>query len=343
MLHHESIDVHNYLIGQHQYHKKVFKFEHRDRIKILQISDIQLESDSAQCRDYDGLCETTQTITFMQKLFREDKPDLVVFGGDNVYGKYNDKQARKVLEKILQPVESEQIDFVAILGNHDVERYGMSVTAMHELFRSKNALFSGNGVLTIQHNDIPICNIFFFDYIHNMGILWFFYQFLPTNVLIQLRLPVGTSTNGNVNGITREQVNWFRYETENRNWNSSIVFNHVPLPEYNSLNFDKVIGDNYESVSSFAVNEHSNSFWNALTSAQIGVVSVAHDHINDFCGNLSSGPHLCYSGGSGYTTYGRKGWPRRVRYFVIDKNGRIQTYKRLDDEDLSMIHSQNLN
>lgn len=81
----------------------------------------------------------------------------------------------------------------------------------------------------------------------------------------------------------------------------------------------------------------------------VKAVFIGHDHINDFCGNLD-GVWFCYGGGSGYHGYGMVGWPRRARVILAEllkmEEGtwmgleRIRTWKRLDDEMLSMIDEQ---
>lgn len=82
----------------------------------------------------------------------------------------------------------------------------------------------------------------------------------------------------------------------------------------------------------------------------VKAVFVGHDHTNDFCGNLD-GIWFCYGGGFGYHGYGRFEWPRRARIISIQlvkgKNAwmgveRIKTWKRLDDDKLSMIDAQTL-
>lgn len=75
---------------------------------------------------------------------------------------------------------------------------------------------------------------------------------------------------------------------------------------------------------------------------------VGHDHTNDFCGNID-GIWVCYGGGCGYHGYGKAWWSRRARVIRVELGKshrdwagveRITTWKRLDDEELSMIDEQ---
>lgn len=86
-----------------------------------------------------------------------------------------------------------------------------------------------------------------------------------------------------------------------------------------------------------------------VESGDVKAVFTGHDHINDFCGELT-GIHLCYAGGFGYHAYGRAGWSRRARMVVasLEKTDKgvwgavksIKTWKRLDDEHLTAIDAQ---
>jgi hypothetical protein len=78
-------------------------------------------------------------------------------------------------------------------------------------------------------------------------------------------------------------------------------------------------------------------------------VFTGHDHLNDFCGELT-GIQLCYAGGFGYHAYGKAGWSRRARVVMasLEKTEQggwgavksIKTWKRLDDEHLTTVDGQ---
>lgn len=104
-----------------------------------------------------------------------------------------------------------------------------------------------------------------------------------------------------------------------------------------------------EGISSASVN--SGFFTTMVEAGDVKAAFVGHDHINDFCGELT-GIHLCYAGGFGYHAYGKAGWSRRARVVVANlektENGgwgavkSIKTWKRLDDEDLTAIDGRAL-
>lgn len=112
--------------------------------------------------------------------------------------------------------------------------------------------------------------------------------------------------------------------------------------------FQKSIGQFQEAIACSLVN--SGVLRTFVSMGDVKAVFVGHDHTNDFCGNLD-GIWFCYGGGFGYHGYGRIEWPRRARIISIQlvkgKNAwmgveRIKTWKRLDDDKLSMIDAQTL-
>ncbi|MBT7450638.1 MAG: hypothetical protein HN793_07400, partial [Rhodospirillaceae bacterium] len=206
---HEALRVHRRLLMQYRYDNKTIAFPAHGSLRVLHFTDVQIASFTDTCKNYAGPCDAGQSVRFLQRLLAEDRPDLVVLGGDNVDGKHGDAAAREVLTRILEPIRNARIPFVAILGNHDIYRYQMSVSDMHAFFQEQGALFSGNGVLGIQDGQDTICQIFLLDYMYQFTLLWAFYQHIPTHALATVGLPTGISRDRNENSITAEQVAWF--------------------------------------------------------------------------------------------------------------------------------------
>lgn len=126
-----------------------------------------------------------------------------------------------------------------------------------------------------------------------------------------------------------------------------LAYFHIPLPEYASFDSSNFTGVKQEGISSASVN--SGFFTTLVEAGDVKAVFTGHDHVNDFCGKLTS-IHLCYAGGFGYHAYGKAGWSRRARVVVVSlekaENGRwedvksIKTWKRLDDHNLTGIDGQ---
>lgn len=128
-----------------------------------------------------------------------------------------------------------------------------------------------------------------------------------------------------------------------------LVYFHIPLPEFSSFDASNYTGVKQEGISSASVN--SGFFATMVEAGDVKAVFTGHDHINDFCGELS-GIQLCYAGGFGYHAYGKAGWSRRARVVVVSMEKydnthwgnvkSIKTWKRLDDKYLTAIDGQAL-
>ena len=154
--------------------------------------------------------------------------------------------------------------------------------------------------------------------------------------------------------IKQTQIDWFtstsqelrkaREKNNDRNrFHSSLVFMHIPLPEYAQSDLFITGGQRREPTEGPSFNSH---LYDALADEGIAALGCGHDHVNDFCGlrpqqgqqdgkpACQLGPWLCYAGGSGfggYCSYGENRYHRRTRVWEFDtKTGAIQTWKRVE-------------
>jgi len=334
---------HAAICGQQVYSLSEMSMPSSGDLKILQIADVQIAHMSDECQqltpeEKTWPCNGRNTTAFVKRLIEYDRPDLVIFTGDNVYAPTSDAYSRKLLTEITRDVFEAGIQFALVIGNHDVEMPWVSVTNMHRFMRRRRsemgggALLSGNGLIRITAQEQTLIHIHLFDYMHQYCIFC---------------LHGAESQEGEAGAyrpVTESQIRDFE-----RNSNSSvtsIAFAHIPLKEYDDLLvaskrnvLHRRMGFNYEKVSYGSPNR----LYDALQAKNVKLFSAGHDHINDFCGRKQGGVYLCYSGGIGYTTYGSEGWPRRARMFIITKHRtatRIRTYKRLDDANFSRMHDE---
>ena len=136
-------------------------------IKILQLTDTQI-IDAGQCR-YDarlsqGEKEKWATNTMEENAFKymrdaitQTDPDLIVLTGDNVYGEFDD--TGRVLERFIQEMDSYQIPWCSVFGNHDNEtERGIDWTvsqyenARYSIFKRGNVEGNSNYTLGITAN-----------------------------------------------------------------------------------------------------------------------------------------------------------------------------------------------
>lgn len=317
--------------GQDSFHVARMEMPLSGEFKVLQIADVQIGHLNDACKDLtkeedQWPCDGRNTTAFIERLTRNEKPDLVVFTGDNVYGTKGEKYAQKLLALMTMPMRELKIPFVMVLGNHDVELPFMSATKMHVFLRKDSsaggagALMSGNGVIKVMRNHTELIQIHLFEYMYR-------YCIRCTNGV--------QSPNGGYLAVTEKQIR--RFEEQSNPRVPSLAFAHIPLAEYKGMPMVGG-GDNFDSLN-FAAD---GKLYDALYRQNVSVFSAGHDHNNDFCGRRSGGVYLCYGGGVGYTTYGKAGWARRARIFVV-QNGTVRTYIRRDDANFSKTRDRYAN
>lgn len=108
--------------------KPELRINDSERFKIMQAADLHLSTGTGICRDPvpeervpGEKCEADpRTLEFVERLLDEEKPDLVVFSGDEVNGD-TAKDAQSAVFKFVKPLVDRKIPYAAIFGNHDDE------------------------------------------------------------------------------------------------------------------------------------------------------------------------------------------------------------------------------
>ncbi|XP_018487251.1 probable inactive purple acid phosphatase 29 [Raphanus sativus] len=331
------------------------------QFKILQVADMHYANGkSTWCSDvsliqYWFSCSDLNTIAFMSRVIAAEKPDLIVFTGDNIFGS-DVKDAVKSMDAAFAPAIASKIPWVAVLGNHDQESTLSRQELMIYIVMLPNTLSQVNPPEAFHIDGFGNYNL----EIHGVA-----ESSLQEKSLLNLYfLDSGDhSSVPSIKGydwIKTSQQLWYNQTSKRlqREYNEEpnpqqgtapgLAYFHIPLPEFK--NFDTknaTTGVRQEATGSATKN--SGFFTTLVARGDVKSVFVGHDHINDFCGELK-GVNLCYGGGIGYHAYGKAGWERRARVVVADlnKNGTgswgdvksIRTWKRLDDEHLSVIDAQ---
>ncbi|KAG2326997.1 hypothetical protein Bca4012_035902 [Brassica carinata] len=333
------------------------------QFKILQVADMHYANGaSTWCKDVRlsqlFQCSDLNTTAFMTRVIALEKPDLIVFTGDNIYG-YDVKDAVKSMDAAFAPAIASKIPWVAVLGNHDQESKLTRQELMNYIVKLPNTFSQVNPPEAAHYIDG------FGNY--NLEIHGVAESSLQEKSLLNLYfLDSGDySSVPSIKGydwIKTSQQLWYNQTSKRlqREYNEEpspqqgtapgLAYFHIPLPEF--ANFDTksaTKGVRQEATGSAKIN--SGFFTTLVARGDVKSVFVGHDHVNDFCGELQ-GVNLCYGGGFGYHAYGKTGWARRARIVVADLNKKgtgswgdiksIQTWKRLDDEQLSVIDAQML-
>ncbi|KAL7117653.1 hypothetical protein ACP275_03G085800 [Erythranthe tilingii] len=332
----------------------------RGEFRVLQVADMHFaDGKTTPCEDVlpqqMAACSDLNTTAFIRRVILAEKPDLIVFTGDNIFG-FDATDAAASMNAAFAPAVSSNIPWAAVLGNHDQESTLSRQGVMKHIVGMKNTLSQVNptGVHVIDGYGN-----------YNLEVRGVQGSNLVNKSLLNLYfLDSGDySTVPSIPGygwIKPSQQVWFQHTSSKlkRSYTNKphpqkgqapgLAYFHVPLPEYSSFDSSNFTGEKLEgAISSPTVN--SGFFTTMVESGDVKAVFTGHDHLNDFCGELT-GIHLCYAGGFGYHAYGKAGWARRARMVVasLEKSDKgswgevksIKTWKRLDDEHLTAIDGQ---
>ena len=90
----------------------------------MQIADLHFSVNQGECRDTaltPCASSDNKTLSFLDSVLVKEKPDLVVFTGDQLNGQSTSWDAKTVLAKFARTVTDRQIPWAAVFGNHDDE------------------------------------------------------------------------------------------------------------------------------------------------------------------------------------------------------------------------------
>ncbi|KAF8325842.1 Metallo-dependent phosphatase-like protein [Cantharellus anzutake] len=333
--------------------------------KIMQIADLHYSVSEGVCRDTNMSppCKKgdVTTDTLLSRALDIEKPDLVVFTGDQLNGQGTSWDSKSVLAKFAKTVIDKGINWAAVFGNHDDQTDLNRIEEMKILEALPFSLSKagprevdgvGNYVLKVRSPDpskTHLLTLYFIDSGAYASRGWSFWkppEYDWIKPVCSHRIdpierpftPDGGKDLGHIWNVALESRQNQSSKTLAKP--NAMVFFHIPLPEaYYPADEDTKKPSRFnvgEELDGPGSPKHNSGFFEAgilrVTESEAGgreikVIGNGHCHITDRCRRIS-GVWMCFGGGGSYSGYGRIGFDRRFRiYNVSDFGETIQTYK----------------
>lgn len=288
-------------------------------LKILSFTDTHLD-------DRENACYWTMRL--LRETIQSERPDLVLFLGDNVTGGSN----RERLDAFTLLLTQLQTPWCAILGNHEGDNpYSESRSEMVRSFRRSPfclipsqpaCLADGTAVFGELNYAIPLFN--------EQGKMCYKLIFLDSGAETAAGDKKKYESDGQAEAVDdylkQSQIDWYREQVRKDDC-PSMVFSHIPLPEFRDVcRTGKVLaGSQRENVS--APRHNSGMLAAMIEEGKSKAFVAGHDHVNDFRA-LYQGIYLLYNrmgGLSSYNVISKKMGDRLIQgasVFYIDAEGR---------------------
>lgn len=242
----------------------ILKFNKDGKFKIVQFTDVHF---------IQGNPKSDISIERISEVLDAEKPDLVLFTGDIIFG----EPAEESMRTILNLASSRKIPFGMTFGNHDNEQ-GLSRTQLFDIIRTipYNLTDSTPGVGGASNYILPLKSS---DGKKDAAALYC----LDSHSYSQI------DGIGGYDYIKFDQIQWYRENSRKfarQNGGKplpSLAFFHIALPEYNQAAADEtaiLVGTRKEKACAPQLN--SGMFASMKEMGDMLGVFVGHDHDDDY-------------------------------------------------------------
>lgn len=243
---------------------QTLQFNAQGKFKIVQFTDVHYIADDPR---------SDIALERINEVLDTEKPDLVIFTGDVIYG----KPAEKGLRTVLQTVADRKLPFAVTFGNHDDEQ-GLSRQELFDIIKGipYNLTSTVEGLSGVTNFILPVRSS---DGTRDAEILYV----LDSHSYSQIK------GIGGYDYIKFDQIQWYRQNSERLtaanggNPIPSLAFFHIALPEYHQAVADEsapIFGIRKERACSPALN--SGLFVAMKEMGDVQGIFVGHDHDNDY-------------------------------------------------------------
>ncbi|MCC8171434.1 MAG: metallophosphoesterase family protein [Parabacteroides sp.] len=243
---------------------QTLKFNADKKFKIVQFTDVHFIY---------GNPKSDIALERINEVLDAEKPDLVLFTGDVIYG----KPAEQGMRTVLNLVSERKIPFGVVFGNHDNEQ-GLTREQLLEIIRSipYNLTTTTEGISGVTNYILPVKSA---DGQRDATILY----------CIDSHSYSSIDGIGGYDYIKFDQIDWYRrnsaaYTQQNGGKPvPSLAFFHIALPEFNQAASDEtaiLTGTRKERACAPQLN--SGLFTSMKEMGDITGVFVGHDHDDDY-------------------------------------------------------------
>ncbi|KAJ7890587.1 Metallo-dependent phosphatase-like protein [Mycena olivaceomarginata] len=346
-------------------------FSRDGRFKILQIADLHYSTSAGTCRDTPASlsCPGSDNLTtnsLIATVLSIEKPDLVVFTGDQLNGQGTSWDPKSVLAKFSRAVADAGIPWAVVFGNHDEETGYVPKAEQVRLMQAlpyslveagpKDIHGVGNYVLKVKSADpskTHLLTLYFLDSGSYSKGVYNFWGILTPTAYDWIRQPIQrpfTPDNGKDFGHIweRQSEDQLPPQTSKLAKPNAMMFFHMPLfvssfrhvirTNNRVLDFgitgQETKGDASDSDGFFdkGILKAMESDHVSSSTQEVKVIGNGHCHLTENCRRVK-GVWFCFGGGGSYSGYGKLGFDRRFRIYDISDFGEtIRTYKRTEHD-----------
>ena len=305
----------------------MLRFNSDHKFKIMQIADTQ-----------EIPAVSPDTLNLINNALDREKPDLVIFTGDQIKG-YSKKFKKdpaiieSTIDILVEPIAKRNIPFMVTYGNHDAQ-CGVDNRGQYKFYAKYDNFISGD---LRNSDDVGTADIQIYSSTEDK----------PMFELYIIDSHGKAKDGAGYAPVDKKQIEWYvsrreQLKAENGDYLPSLVFQHIPVPEFFDV-IKKVPKGTKGAVPAYGAHENEYFVLNDETIAEGGFmlespaspdvntgefeamsekvdvlgIYVGHDHNNSFVVKYK-GVDLGYTQGAGFNVYG-PGENRGVRIFELDE------------------------
>lgn len=274
----------------------------KNELSLMQLTDLHLMDEPSDELTYQNI----------KRAVKEMKPDLLILTGDQTMS----EKSVMLYQKLVQLMDSFQLPWTFIFGNHDTDHGVIYEHLIHTLTSSKYVLFSP-GPETLGYSNFTI------SLKHKDGENIKQLIFMDTHV--DQYYTIGDELRWGYGSVSSDQIEWYKHMIEKAKQIKSFVFLHIPIPEYHCNPQDDTIKFEGEYLENPSTPPYDAGFFSVIKQHQhTEIILAGHDHYNDYLIE-KEGIKLAYGRVSGHYDYGPKGFPKGFRLITIHQDRSFYT------------------